>query len=185
MRELAQKAIPKLDKAISHFESELSSIRTGRAHTSMLDGVMVESYGTLQPLKAVASITVPDGHSLAVTPWDKGMLAVVEKAIRENQALGLNPMNDGAVVRMNVPALTEERRREMVKLLGTKVEDCRVTMRNARHEVLGEAKRLVQAKEASQDDVKALEQELGKLLDRYQAKLEDLEAAKTKELMAV
>lgn len=185
MCELAQKVTPKLDKAIAHFEGELSSIRTGRAHVGMLDGVMVESYGTMQPLKAVASITVPDGHSLAVTPWDKGMLSVVEKAIRDNQALGLNPMNDGAVVRMNVPSLTEERRRDMVKLLGTKVEDCRVAMRNARHEVLGEAKRMVQAKEATQDDVKSLEQDLSKLLDKYQAKLEELETAKTKELMAV
>ena len=185
MRELAQKAIPKLDKAIAHFESELSAIRTGRAHTSMLDGVVVESYGAPQPLKAVASITVPDGHSLAVTPWDKGMLTTIEKAIRDTQALGLNPMNDGAVIRMNVPALTEERRGEMVKLLGTKVEDCRVAMRNARHEVLGEAKRLVQSKEATQDDVKSLEQELAKMLERYQAQLDVLEAAKTKELMAV
>ena len=185
IRTLVDSAGPKMEKALGHFAEDLKSLRTGRASTAMLDGVMVEMYGVVQPLKAVASVNAPDGRTLAVTPWDKSQLGVIEKAIREHQSLGLNPSNDGSVVRMNIPPLTEERRREIVKSLGGKVEDCRIVLRNIRHEVLNEVKRLEKSKEATSDDVKFAETELNKKIDQFQRRIDEIEAAKTKEIMEV
>lgn len=185
IRTLVESADPKMQKAIEHFGEDLKSLRTGRASVAMLDSVMVEMYGVPQPLKAVASVTTPDARSLAVTPWDKTALPVIEKAIRENQALGLNPSNDGNVVRMNIPPLTEERRKEIVKSLGGKVEDCRIALRNIRHDILNEVKRFEKSKEATPDDVKFAESELNKMIEKFQKKIEELEAAKAKEIMEV
>jgi ribosome recycling factor len=185
VRELVAGTDAKMGKAVDHFAEELKSLRTGRANAAMLDGVLVEYYGAMQPLKAVASISTPDARSIAVTPWDKSMLGPVEKAIRENQQLGLNPSNDGNVIRIAVPPMTEERRREVVKSLGGKVEDCRIALRNIRHEVLNEIKRLEKAKEATPDDVKFAEAELNKKIDQFQKRIEELEAAKSKEIMEV
>lgn len=185
VRPLVDSAGPKMDKAVTHFSEELKSLRTGRASTAMLDGVTVEYYGAPQPLKGVASITAPDARSLAVTPWDKAALPAIEKAIRENQALGLNPSNDGNVIRLPVPPMTEERRREVVKTLGAKVEDCRIALRNIRHDVLNEVKRMEKTKDATPDDVKFAETELNKKIEQFQKRIDELEAAKAKEIMEV
>jgi ribosome recycling factor len=185
IRPLVESAGPKMEKAIDHFEEELKSLRTGRASTAILDSVIVEYYGSVQPLKAIASINTPDARSLAITPWDKGALASIEKAIRENQSLGLNPSNDGNVIRISIPPMTEERRREVVKSLHTKVEDCRVRLRNIRHDVLNEVKRFEKSKEATSDDVKFAEAELNKKIDQFQQRIDALEAAKAKEIMEV
>jgi ribosome recycling factor len=185
VRAMVDGAGPKMEKAVEHFAAELKSLRTGRANVAMLDGVIVEYYGVPQPLKAVAQVSAPDARSLAVAPWDKGALGPVEKAIRENQALGLNPMNDGTVIRMAVPPLTEERRREIVKSLGSKVEDCRIALRNIRHEVLNEVKRMEKAKDATSDDVKFVETELNKKIEQFQKRIDEVEAAKAKEIMEV
>jgi ribosome recycling factor len=185
VRTLVDSAGPKMEKAVEHFGEDLKSLRTGRASTAMLDGVMVEHYGVLQPLKAVASVNTPDARSLAVTPWDKGALGPIEKAIRDNQALGLNPMNDGNVIRLSIPPMTEDRRKEVVKSLGGKVEECRIVLRNIRHDVLNEIKRMEKAKEATSDDVKFAEAELNKKIEQFQKKIEELEAAKAKEIMEV
>lgn len=185
VRDIVSQAGPKMDKAIEHFTSELATLRTGRATTAMLDSVVVEYYGVPQPLKAIASVNTPDGRTLAITPWDKAAMSSIEKAIRENQSLGFNPMNDGSVIRINVPALTEERRKEIVKTMGSKVEDCRIALRNVRHDVLNEVKRLEKAKEATTDDIKFAEAELAKLIEKYQKRIEELESAKTKEIMEV
>jgi len=185
IRSMVEAAGAKMEKAVNHFSEDLKSLRTGRASVALLDGVTVEVYGVMQPLKAVASVNTPDARSLAVTPWDKTALASIEKAIRENQALGLNPSNDGSTIRMNIPPLTEERRKEIVKSLGTKVEDCRIALRNIRHEVLGEVKKMEKAKEATADDVKFAETELNKLIDKNQRRIEEIEAAKAKEIMEV
>jgi ribosome recycling factor len=174
-----------MEKAVAHFGEDLKSLRTGRASVSLLDSVMVELYGAVQPLKAVASINTPDARTIAVSPWDKTAMGPIEKAIRENQALGLNPSNDGNTIRMSIPPLTEERRREIVKSLGGKVEDCRIALRNIRHEVLNEVKRMEKAKEATADDVKFAESELNKKIDQFQLKINELEAAKAKEIMEV
>jgi len=185
IRPLVDGAGPKMEKAVAHFAEDLKSLRTGRASVALLDGVMVEVYGVVQPLKAVASVNTPDARTIAVTPWDKTALPVIEKAIRENQALGLNPSNDGNTIRMSIPPLTEERRKEIVKSLGGKVEDCRIALRNVRHDVLNEAKRLEKAKEATSDDVKFAETELNKKIDQFQRKIDELEAAKAVEIMEV
>lgn len=185
IRTLVESAGPKMQKAVDHFGEDLKSLRTGRATTALLDGVMVELYGTMQPLKAVASVNTPDARTIAVSPWDKAAMPVIEKAIRENQALGLNPSNDGSVIRMSVPPLTEERRKEIVKSLGGKVEDCRIVLRNIRHEILNEVQKMEKAKEATTDDVKFAETELNKKIAQFQRKIEELEAAKAKEIMEV
>ena len=185
VRSVVDSAGPKMDKAVEHFAEDIKSLRTGRASVAMLDGVTVEVYGVVQPLRAVASITAPDARSLAVSPWDKTAVGAVEKAIRDNAALGLNPSNDGSVVRMAIPPMTEERRREVVKVLGTKVEECRIALRNIRHDVLNEVKKMEKAKEATPDDVKFAEAELNKKIERSQKRIDELEAAKQKEVMEV
>lgn len=185
IRTLVEAAGPKMDKAVAHFGEDLKSLRTGRANVSLLDGIMVEAYGVPQLLKAVASLSTPDARTVAVAPWDKTLIGPIEKAIRERQSLGLNPSNDGNVVRMTIPPLTEERRREIVKSLGGKVEECRIALRNIRHDVLNEVKRLEKAKEATSDDVKFAEAELNKKIEQYQRKIEELEAAKAAEIMEV
>lgn len=184
-REVIAAAGPKMEKALAHYGEAVKALRTGRAQAAMLDGVIVEYYGAVQPLRAVAQVSAPDARSLAVTPWDKGALPAVEKAIRDDQSLGLNPMNDGAVIRISIPQLTEERRREIVKALGAKTEECRIALRNVRHEVLNEVKRMEKAKEATTDDVKFAEAELNKKIDQFQKQLLELEAAKTKDIMEV
>jgi ribosome recycling factor len=185
VRTLVDTAGPKMEKAVEHFAEDLKTLRTGRASVAMLDGITVEHYGVVQPLKAVASVNAPDARSLAVMPWDKTALGAIEKAIRDNQSLGLNPSNDGSVVRVSIPPMTEERRKEVVKSLGGKVEECRITLRNIRHDVLNEVKRLEKAKEATADDVKFAEAELNKKIDQFQHRIEELEAAKAKEIMEV
>jgi ribosome recycling factor len=185
IRTLVEAAGPKMEKAVAHFGEDLKSLRTGRASVALLDGVVVEVYGVVQPLKAVASVNTPDARTISVTPWDKTAMGSIEKAIRENQALGLNPSNDGNTIRMGIPALTEERRKEIVKSLGSKVEECRIALRNIRHDVLNEVKRMERAKEATTDDVKFAETELNKKIDQFQRKIDELEIAKAAEIMEV
>lgn len=185
IRTLVEAAGPKMEKAVVHFGEDLNSLRTGRASVALLDGIMVDMYGAIQPLKAVASVNTPDARTIAVSPWDKTAIGPIEKAIRENQALGLNPSSDGNTIRMSIPALTEERRKEIVKSLGAKVEDCRIALRNIRHDVLNDVKKMEKAKEATTDDVKFAEAELNKKIDQFQKKIDELEAAKAKEIMEV
>jgi len=185
VRSVVDAAGPKMEKALTHLADELGSLRTGRASVGLVDGVVVEHYGARQPLKAMASINTPDAKTIAITPWDKTALAPIEKALRETPALGLNPMNDGHVIRLNIPPLTEDRRREIVKSLGGKVEECRIALRNIRHDVLGDVKRLEKDKQITQDDVKFAETELNKKIDQFQKRIEELEATKSKEIMEV
>src|SRR5206468_6530244 len=130
-------------------------------------------------------ITTPDAKSIAITPWDRSMLQVIEKAIRDDQRLGLNPNNDGSVIRLNIPAMTEDRRRDIIKILGQKVEECRIALRNIRHDALDEVKKMEKSKQATQDDVKFAETELNKKIDQYQAKIETIASAKEKEILEV
>jgi ribosome recycling factor len=185
VRTLVESASPKMERAVEHFAEDLKSLRTGRASVSLLDGVMVDYYGAVQPLKAMASVNTPDARSITVTPWDKAALATIEKTLRDNQSLGLNPSNDGNMIRMSIPAMTEERRRDVVKSLGQKVEGCRVVLRNIRHDVLNDIKRMEKTKEATSDDVKFAEAELNKRIDQFQKRIDELEATKTREIMEV
>ena len=175
----------KMDAAIAHFESELAKVRTGRAHAGMLDGVMVEAYGTQMPLNQVANITAPEAQMLLVSPFDPSQIAAISTAIRDNQSLGFNPSDDGRVVRVPVPALTEERRREMVKQASEKVEECRIALRNIRQEALKDAKSKKEAKELSEDDVKRIENGIDDDMKQYQAKIDELFAKKEKDILTV
>lgn len=175
----------KMDHALEHFSDELKKIRTGRAHPDMLSGVKVEVYGTRVPINQAANITAPEAQQLLVTPFDPSNISAITAAIREDQGLGFNPSDDGRVVRIPIPALTEDRRRDMVKLLGDKVEDCRIALRSVRQDALKDAKRKKESKELSEDNLKAVEKEFDKLMHAYQEKIDEIFKAKEQELMTV
>jgi ribosome recycling factor len=174
-----------MEKALEHLKEELGSLRTGRASTLLVENIPVEVYGLTQPLKAVASIGTPDARTIAITPWDKNAVAPIEKAIRDTSSLGLSPSNDGRVIRLSIPALTEERRKDLVKSAGTKVEECRIALRNVRHDVLKEVQRMLKDKLVQRDDEVFAELELNKKIDQFQRRIEELEASKAKEIMEV
>jgi ribosome recycling factor len=169
----------KMAGALEHFEEELKKVRTGRAHPGMLEGIKVEMYGTQMPLNQAANITAPEPQLLQITPFDPSSLQVIAAAIRADQSLGFNPSDDGRVVRVPVPALTEERRRLLVKQTSEKVEEARIALRNIRQDAFKDAKRKKDAKELSEDDVKIVEKTIDKLMADYQEKIEI--AFKTKE----
>ena len=175
----------KMNNALAHFEVELKKVRTGRAHPDMLDSVIVEAYGSRMPLNQVANITVPEPQLLQVNPFDPSNIPAIAKAIRDDQSRGFNPSDDGRVIRVPVPQLTEERRREMVKQLGDKVEDCRIAMRQIRQDAFKDAKRRKEAKELSENDVTRIEKEVDKLMGDFQVKIEEVFKAKEKEVMTV
>lgn len=175
----------KMTQALEHFEHELKKVRTGRAHPDMLDGIVVEAYGSKMPLVQVANVTVPEPQLLQVNPFDPSHVQSIVAAIRDASSLGFNPTDDGRIVRVPVPPLTEERRREMVKQLGDKVEDCRIALRNIRQDALKEAKRMKDAKELSEDDQKRVEKGLDDDMRTYQQKIDEIFRAKEKEVMTV
>lgn len=175
----------RMQAALTHYEDELKKIRTGRAHPSMLDGVHVEAYGALMPLNQVANVTVPEPQLLQVTPFDPSNLQKIATAIRNDQSLGMNPSDDGRVVRVPVPPLTEERRRQLVKLLGEKAEEARIAMRNVRQDALKAAKAAKEAKEISEDDQKRVEKAVDALMGDFSARIDAATKAKEQEIMTI
>jgi ribosome recycling factor len=175
----------KMSHALSHFEDELKKVRTGRAHPSMLDSVHVEAYGQKMPLNQVANVTAPEPQLLQITPFDPGNMQAIAAAIRADQSLGFNPSDDGRVVRVPVPPLTEERRKMLVKQTGEKVEEARIALRNIRQDALKEAKRMKDAKDLSEDDVKRVEKEIDKLMADFQEKIEAAFKAKEKDILTI
>lgn len=175
----------RMDQAVAHFEEEIKKLRTGRAHASMLDSVQVEVYGAKMPIAHVATISAPESQLLQVTPFDPGNLQAIAAAIRDDQTLGFNPSDDGRVVRVPVPALTTERRQQIVKQLGEKVEDARVTLRNVRHDALNDAKRAEKDKQISQDDVKRIEKAMDDAVAKAQVRLDELAKAKETDILTV
>ena len=175
----------KMESALEHFNEELKKVRTGRAHPNMLDSIRVEVYGTLMPLNQAANITTPEPQLLQVTPFDPGNIAAISTAIRNDQSLGLNPADDGRIVRVPVPPLTEERRKQLVKLTSEKVEEARIALRNIRQDGLKDAKRKKDAKELSEDDVKSIEKEFDKLMSTYQDKIEASFKAKEQDVLTI
>lgn len=175
----------KMESALEHFSEELKKVRTGRAHPSMLDSIKVEVYGTQMPLNQAANVTAPEPQLLQVTPFDPGNIQAITAAIRNDQALGLNPADDGRLIRVPVPPLTEERRKLLVKQTGEKVEEARIALRNIRQDGLKEAKRKKDAKELSEDDVKAIEKEFDKLMSQYQEKIEATFKAKEQDILKI
>ena len=171
----------KFNQALTHFEDELKKIRTGRAHPSMLDGVMVEAYGTEMPLIQVGSISTPEPQLLQITPFDPNNIQAIAAAIRNNQSLGMNPMDDGKVVRVPVPPLTEERRREYAKLVSAKQEECMVSLRNVRHDAL----KSIKEDTSSDDDAKRMEKQVDDAMTDVRAKADAAAKAKEQEIMTV
>ncbi|HET8883843.1 MAG TPA: ribosome recycling factor [Candidatus Saccharimonadales bacterium] len=175
----------RMTAALEHFEEELKKVRTGRSHPSMLDGIKVEAYGVMTPLNQVANITAPEAQLLQVTPFDPSNVQLIAAAIRADQSLGFNPSDDGRIVRVPVPPLTEERRKLLVKQTGDKVEETRIALRNIRQDALKDAKRKKDAKELSEDDVKRVEKEIDRLMADYQDQIETTFAAKEKEILTI
>lgn len=172
-----------MDKAINHLESELGKIRTGKANPSMLDSVMVDYYGTMTPLNQIANVNTPDARTLVVQPWEKPRLADIERAII-NSNLGLNPQNDGEIIRINVPPLTEERRKEMVKMAKVEAENCKVSIRSARKTANENVKKL-QKDGLAEDLAKDAENTIQNITKDYEAKVDDHVAKKEKEIMTI
>lgn len=168
-----------------HFQAELAKVRTGRAHPGMLDGIKVEAYGAEMPFNQVANVTAPEAQLLQITPFDPSNIQQIAAAIRNDQSLGLNPSDDGRVVRVPVPPLTEERRRQLVKQAAEKLEEARIALRSVRQDGLKEAKRKKEGKELSEDDVKLVEKEIDRLMSESQAKLEEIFKAKEKDILTL
>lgn len=175
----------KMNSALEHFEEELKKVRTGRAHPGMLESVQVEVYGTKMPLNQTANITAPEPQQLLVTPFDPSNIAAVVSAIRDDQGLGFNPSDDGRVVRVPVPPLTEERRKQLVKQTGEKVEDARIALRNIRQDALKDAKAKKQSKELSEDDEKRVEREIDKLMSDMNTRIDEVFKAKEKDILTI
>jgi ribosome recycling factor len=176
-----EEALELMTKALAHCGSELAKIRAGKANPSMLDGIQVSYYGTTTPLHQVASLTTPDARTIFIKPWEKGMIVEIEKSIRDAN-LGLNPQNDGQQVIINVPMLTEERRKQLVKQVGQECEHGKVSVRNIRKETNEQLKKI---KGASEDDVKNAEEKVQKMTDDFISKIEALMKKKEAEIMTV
>lgn len=183
--QLLQETKTKLSQAEEHFKQEIGKIRTGRAHPSMLDGIMVEAYGTPMPLKAVGSITAPEAQLLQITPFDPNNLQAISDAIRDDQALGLNPADDGRVVRIQIPPLTEETRQQMVKVLYQKVEDYAIAGRNARHDSLQRAEAAEKSKDMSKDELERFKKQMDELMAEQKSRVDELAKTKEQEILTV
>jgi len=179
-----QEARAQMEKAVEATRREFATVRTGKATPALLDTVRVDAYGSKLPLNQVGTVSVPEPRTLLIQPWDKGLIPAIEKAIRAAE-LGLNPVNDGNVIRIPVPPLTEERRREMVRVLHKLAEEGRVAVRHARQEANKEIKRRQQAHEIGEDEARRQLDEVQKLTDQYIGKIDELLAAKEKEVMEV
>lgn len=175
----------KLTQAVAHFQDDLKKLRTGRASAAMLDGVMVEAYGTPMPLNQVANVTAPEAQLLQITPFDPNNLAVISNAIRDNQSLGLNPSDDGRVVRVQIPPLTEERRREITKQVGSKLEDTMIAMRGIRHEALDVIDKAKKDKEIGEDEAKRLSGQVEDAMNASKSEADSVAKAKEQEIMTV
>lgn len=182
--EIKKNAEQKMAKSIEAFKVELSKIRTGRAHPGILDQVQVEYYGSLLPISQVANVTLQDARTINVQPWEKGMSAKIEKAIRESD-LGLNPASQGDLIRVPMPALTEERRKDLTKLVKSAGEDTKIAVRNLRRDANDTAKRLLKDKEITEDDDRRSQDEIQKLTDKTITEIDKLVQAKEAEVLAV
>lgn len=182
--DILKKARGGMDKAIEALKKDFSRVRTGRASTTLLDEIRVDYYGTPTPLNQVGSLTVPEPRMIMVQPWEKNLLPEIEKAILKSD-LGLNPSSDGQLIRIAIPPLTEERRKEMVKMVKRMGEDARIAIRNVRRDSNDALKKKEKEKEISEDDLKRGEKEIQELTDQYVKKVDDLIASKEAEVMEV
>lgn len=174
----------RMDKTIESLKADFGGLRAGRAHASLLDGIMVEAYGSMTPLSQVGTVSVPDARTLSVSVWDRGLAKTVEKALRESD-LGLNPASDGQLIRIPIPPLSEERRKELVKIAGKYSEQNKVAVRNIRRDALDEIKKLKKDNQISEDEEKRFENEIQKLTDEAIKKIDEAFASKEKDIMQV
>lgn len=174
----------RMAKSVAALEQELTKIRTGRAHTSLLDHITVEYYGTQVPLSQVSNLGVEDSRTLLVTPWEKDMVPVIEKAIMTSD-LGLNPISAGTVIRVPLPALTEERRKDMIRIVRHEAEGGRIAVRNIRRDALGDVKDLLKEKMIGEDDEHRAHDEIQSITDKYVAEIDQILAGKESELMEI
>ncbi len=184
IEEFKKDAEVRMKKSVESLKSELTKLRTGRAHTSLLEHITVDYYGSEVPLNQVANISVADARTLTVTPWEKPMVAVVEKAIM-NSGMGLNPASAGEVIRVPLPPLTEERRKDMIRVVRQEGEGARVAIRNIRRDVLSDIKTLLKEKEITEDDERRAHDDVQKITDKYIAQVDNLLEDKEKDLMEI
>lgn len=182
--DIRKDAVTRMGKCVVQFQADLKKMRTGRAHPSLIEHLKVDYYGSDVPLQQVASIAVEDGRTLVVSPWEKAMVQPIEKAIHKSD-LGLNPMTAGTIIRIPMPPLTEERRREFTKVIRQDAEGARVAVRNVRRDVMSDIKEALKEKLISQDDERRAETDIQKLTDKHVADIDQLLVAKEKEIMQV
>jgi ribosome recycling factor len=182
--DLKKDAQARMTKCVHNFQADLKKLRTGRAHPSLIEHLKVDYYGSEVPLQQIASINVEEGRTLVVSPWEKTVVSAIEKAIHKSD-LGLNPMTAGTIIRIPMPPLTEERRRDITKVVRHDAENARVAVRNVRRDVMADIKEMLKEKLVSQDDERRAETEVQKLTDRHVAEIDQLLAAKEKEIMQV
>ena len=173
-----------MEKTVEHLEEALARVRAGKANVKILDGIMVEYYGSLVPLTQVGTVTIPDAKSIVITPWEKGIIRDIERAII-NSPLGITPENNGELIRLGIPPLTEDRRRELVKQVKADAETAKVSVRNTRRDTNDAIKKSVKTDNTPEDVAKDAEAEVQKLHDRYIKKIDELFSAKEKEIMTV
>lgn len=183
-QEIKRKTNERMSRTIEIFKKELASIRTGRASLALLDGIIVNYYNNPTPLQQVASLNIPESRQIAIQPWDPKIIPDIEKAILKSD-LGLTPTNDGKIIRITIPPLTEERRKQLVKTVRKKAEDARVAIRNIRRDINEEIKKLEKEKHISEDIVKKLHEEIQKITDSYISKVDEVLNHKEKEIMEV
>ncbi|MDH5259754.1 MAG: ribosome recycling factor [Gammaproteobacteria bacterium] len=184
INEIKNDAESRMGKSIESLKTDLAKIRTGRAHTSLLDTVMVPYYGSDVPLSQVANVSVADARTLSVSPWEKDMVAAIEKAIMSSD-LGLNPTTVGTTMRVPLPALTEERRKDLIKVVRKEGENARIAVRNIRRDALGDVKSLLKEKEISEDDDRKAADQIQKITDKKIVEIDELLKVKEKELLEI
>ncbi|MFO7817284.1 MAG: ribosome recycling factor [Thermodesulfobacteriota bacterium] len=184
MRETLKDCRERMDKAVQSLENDFSKLRTGRASTSLVEDLNVEYYGTPTPLNQLASLSTPDSRTIAIQPWDRNAFANIEKAIIKSD-LGLNPVNDGKLIRINIPALTEERRKDMVKMAKKMAEDAKIVIRNIRRDENDALKKKKNDKDLTEDEMHKGQEEVQKITDEFVEKIQDVLEQKEKEIMEI
>ena len=174
----------RMEKAMESLQRELTAVRTGRASPSLVERVHVEQYGTEMPLNQLANISAPEARMLTITPWDKSALGAIEKAIRKSE-LGLNPTNDGSMIRIVIPPLTEDRRKQMVKTVHTKVEEAKVAVRNIRRDAISQAKEFKDEKMISEDDERCAETQIQEITNKFTARADEIGKEKERDVMQI
>lgn len=182
--DLLKNAQAEFDQALSHLKEEYSKLQIGRASAALVEGIMVEAYGSKQPIKAMASISIPDAKSIQIQPWDRSQLSALEKAI-QNSDLNINPVNDGLSLRLNLPQMTEERRRDLTKVVHRLAEEARIAVRHPRQKAIEKAKELQKNGEITEDQLRGFEKQLQDRVDQVNKSIEEAAKAKEEDVMTV